>query len=119
MQPYTRAMIAASAYAIITREKVAGLYDHTVSEQLRIAAEARDNEVQGADGERSTRFGGILPELYNYGDQTFVSLEVDGTTARGYDRGSGGHYMANVKDRLVQLYDYDQTAWFAFEVLKF
>ncbi len=119
MQPHTRALVAASAYAIVSGNKVAGLYDHTAKEQLRMAVECRGNSVQGADGERGVTFGGVLPELYDNGDQAFVSLEVDAATARGYDRGSGGHYLAEVSDRLIQLFDYRQDAWFAFEVLVF
>jgi hypothetical protein len=116
MQPHTRAIVAASAHAAIIGKKVAGLYDHAAGKHLRIAAECRENRVQAFDGERGTKFGGSLPELFDEGDQAFVSLEIDGMTARGYDRGSAGAYLANVTDRLVQLYDYGQSAWFAFDV---
>jgi len=50
MQAHTRALVAASAYAVITGRKVTGLYDHTADEQLRIAAECRGSRLQGADG---------------------------------------------------------------------
>jgi hypothetical protein len=119
MQAHTRALVAASAYAVITGKKVAGIFDHTANEQLQIAAECRGIELKGADGDRSVVFGGTLPELYDDGDRAFISLEVDGATARGYDRGSQGHYVAQVSDRLIQLYDHRQSAWFAFEVLEF
>ena len=85
MQPHTRAMIAASAHAIIIGKKVAGIYDHAAGRHLRIAAECRGGRVQAVDGDRSARFGGTLPELYDEADRAFVSLETDGATARGYD----------------------------------
>ena len=116
MQPHTRSIVAASAYAAIIGKKVAGLYDHAAGRHLRIAAECRENRVQAFDGERAAKFGGSLPELFDEGDQAFVSLEIDGMTAHGYDRGSASSYLANVTDRLVQLYDYGQSAWFAFDV---
>jgi hypothetical protein len=116
MQAHTRAIVAASAYAVIIGKKVAGLYDHAAGKHLRIAAECRDNRVQAFDGERGTKFGGSLPELFDEGDRAFISLEVDGMTARGYDRGSASAYLGNVTDRLVQLYDYGEDAWFAFDV---
>jgi hypothetical protein len=119
MQAHTRALVAASAYAVITGKKVAGIFDHTANEQLRIAAECRGTALQGADGERGVAFGGTLPELYDDGDQAFISLEVDGARARGYDRGSQGHYVAEVSDRLIQIYDHSHNGWFAFEVLEF
>ena len=119
MQPHTRALVAASAYAVISGKTVAGLFDHTAHEQLQIAAECRGNRLQGADGTRSVAFGGTLPELYDDGDKAFISLEADGSEARGYDRGSGSHYVARVSDRLIQVYDHSQGAWFAFEVLAF
>jgi len=116
MQPHTRAIVAASAHAAIIGRKVAGIYDHAAGAHLRIAAECRDRRVQGFDGERAAKFGGILPELFDEADRTFISLEVDGMTARGYDRNSASAYVANVTDRLVQLYDHSQSAWFAFDV---
>jgi hypothetical protein len=119
MQAHTRALVAASAYAVITGKKVAGIFDHTANEQLQIAAECRGTGLQGADGDRAVAFGGTLPELYDDGDKAFISLEVDGARARGYDRGSQGHYVAEVSDRVIQLYDHSHSAWFAFEVLEF
>ncbi len=115
MQHHTRAMIAASAYTAITGRKVAGLYDHGAAEHLRIAAESRGGRVQGADGDRQALFGGDLPELYDAQDKVFVSLEVEGMRAKGYDRGSGAHYAVEVADRVINLYDYAAAAWFTFE----
>lgn len=116
MLPHTRAMVAAAAYAFIAGKKVAGVHDHASGRDLRIAAECRGNRLQGFDGDRLVKFGGTLPELYDAGDRTFVSLEIDGAKARGHDRGSAGAYAAEVTDRLVQLYDYSQSAWFAFGI---
>ncbi|PXA87873.1 hypothetical protein DMC47_31175 [Nostoc sp. 3335mG] len=116
MHPHTRALIAASAHAVIIGKKVAGLYDHDAGRHLRIAAESRENRLQGVDGDRSTIFGGTLPDIYDDGDKAFVTLEIEGATARGYDRGSAGFYTAQVGDRLVQIYDHALAAWFAFDI---
>jgi hypothetical protein len=45
-------MIAASAYAFVTGKKVAGVYDHLEKRDLRIAAEAKGDQLQGFDGDR-------------------------------------------------------------------
>jgi hypothetical protein len=116
MHPHTRAMIAASAHAFITGKKVAGLYDHTAGRHVRIAAEARGEHLQGYDGNRDARFGGTLPELYDAADKSYVSMEIDGDTAKGYDRGSSRHYSVTVSDRQVQLFDHSENAWFAFDI---
>lgn len=116
MSPHIRAMVAAAAHAFITGHKVAGIYDRSGGRHLRIAAESRGNYLQGFDGDRSAKFGGALPELYDAGDEAFVSIEVDGMTARGYDRSSSSHYSITVAEQLVQLYDHSQSAWFAFDV---
>lgn len=109
-------MIAASAFAFLTGKKVAGLYDHTAGQDRRIAAEIRGNQLQGLDGERGVRFGGALPELYDAGDAAFVTMEIEGTQARGYDRGSSTFYTAQVAGGLVQLFDHGASAWFAYDV---
>ncbi len=77
MQSRTRAIVAASAYAVVTGHKVAGLYDHAGDQHLRIAAECRGNRVQAYDGERSANFGGTLPDLYDQGDDAFVSKSME------------------------------------------
>lgn len=109
-------MVAASAHAFIIRKKVAGIYDHTAGRHLRIAAETRGDRLQGLDGDRSVMFGGTLPEIYDEGDKAYLSLAIDGTTARGHDRASDGAYVAEVSERLVQVYDHSQSAWFAFDI---
>ena len=116
MYPHTRAMVAAAAHAFIIGKKVAGVYDHSTGRDLRIAAESLGEHLQGFDGDRSAKFGGSLPELYDAGDEAFVSLDIDGVTARGFDRSSSSHYSLNVTDQLVQLYDYSQGAWFSFDI---
>jgi hypothetical protein len=116
MLPHTRAMVSAAAYAFITGKKVAGVYDHSAGIYLRIAAESRGEHLQGFDGDRSARFGGTLPELYDAGDKAFISLEIDGMTARGYDRSSSSPYSITVTDQLVQTYDHSQSTWFAFDI---
>jgi hypothetical protein len=116
MLAHTRAMIAASAHAFVTGKTVAGIYDHAAGRHLRIAAECRGEHLQGFDGDRSARFGGTLPEIYDAAAKAFVSLQLDGATARGYDRGSSTAYEARVSDHTVQLYDHGDGTWFAFDV---
>jgi hypothetical protein len=116
MEPHTRAMIAAAAFACVTGRTVAGIYDHSRGRDLRIAAERRGDRLKGFDGERGVAFGGDLPELYDAGDKTFVSFEIDGGEVKGYDRGSSGFYAAHVAPGIVQLFDHSQGAWFAYDI---
>lgn len=109
-------MVAAAAYAFISGKTVAGVHDHDVGQDLEIAAEARGGRVQGFDGTRSAKFGGRLPELYDAGDDAYVSLEIEGATGQGYDRRSQSHYSLTVTDQVVQLYDHAESAWFAFSI---
>jgi hypothetical protein len=111
-----RAIVAASAYAILSGKKVAGIHDHDAGRHRRIAAECRGDWLQAYDGERDAHFGGDLPDLYDRGDKAFVSLEKDGATVRGYDRATGTFYTANVAEQVVQFYDHGERAWFAFTV---
>jgi hypothetical protein len=116
MHPHTRALVAASAHALIIGRKVAGIYDHHAGRHLRIAAEARERRLQGLDGDRDTRFSGTLPEIFDEGDRAYVSMEIGGTTARGHDRGSATSYVAQVSERVVQVYDHEEAAWFAYDI---
>ncbi len=116
MSPHTRAMIAASAHAFMFRKKIAGVHDHESGRDLRIAAETRGDRLQGFDGDRSAKFNGTRFEIYDAGDDAFVSLEIDGLEAQGYDRRTSSHYSLSVTDKVVQLYDHAAGAWFAFTI---
>ncbi|PNU02985.1 hypothetical protein [Novosphingobium guangzhouense] len=120
MQSHTRSLIAAATFAAITGRKVAGLYDHTLGRDRRIAAECREGRLQGRDGDRGARFGGTLPEIFDATDKAFISLEIEGEgdarSARGYDRGSSTFFTAQVRDGVVQVYDHTANAWFAYDV---
>ena len=116
MDPHIRALVAAATFASVTGKKVAGLFDHTAGRDLRIAAECRGNVLQGFDGERASKFGGTLPEIFDDGEQAFVSFERDGARVKGFDRASGSAFDAQVTDDLVQVYDHSQGAWFAYDV---
>lgn len=96
--------------------KIAGVHDHETGRDLRIAAEVRGERLQGFDGDRSAKFNGTPFELYDAGDDAFISLEIDGQKAQGYDRGSSSHYSLLVTDRVVQLYDHAEESWFAFSI---
>ena len=116
MQPHIRAIAAASAHALVTGRKVAGLYDHAAGRHLRIAAEARAPHLQGYDGDRDARFGGTLPEIRDAGEGASLHMEIEEDGARGYDRTSSSHFSTKVAERLVQLYDHAEGAWFAYDV---
>jgi hypothetical protein len=109
-------MIAAAAHALMFGRRVAGVHDHETGRDLLIAAEARGDQLQGFDGDRSAKFNGTPPELYDAGDDAFVSIEIDGLKARGYDRRSCSHYSLSVTDQVVQLYDHGEGCWFAFSI---
>jgi len=109
-------MIAAAAFAFVTGKKVAGIHDHSAGRDLQIAAESRGHQLQGFDGDRAVQFGGTLPELYDAGEKTFVSFEIDGTRVKGYDRASSSFYTAQVTDDLVQVYDHSLGTWFAYDI---
>ena len=116
MKPHTRAMIAAATFAYLTGKKVAGIYDHAAARDLRIAAECRGDQLQGVDGDRAVKFGGTLPEIYDAGDKVFVSFAAEGAGVKGYDRGTSSFYEGKVTDGAVQVYDYGENAWFAYDI---
>lgn len=116
MDPHTRALFAAAAFAVISGRKAAGLHDHASGIDRRIAAECRDGRLQGYDGDRSVGFGGVLPELYDFGDQAFISLKIEEGGAQGYDRRTASACVAQVTGDRVQVFDHTLHAWFTYDV---
>ncbi|MEL7518961.1 MAG: hypothetical protein AAFN48_08400 [Pseudomonadota bacterium] len=120
MTPRTRAMVAAAAFVVLTSKKVAGVFDHSAGKKLRIAAERRGDQVQAFDAENQAHFGGTLPELYDAGTKAHVAFHVDirapGETLTGHDRHSASDFTARVEEDCVQVYDYADKAWFAYDI---
>ncbi|MFN4112621.1 MAG: hypothetical protein ACK4GD_01620 [Sphingomonadaceae bacterium] len=116
MLPHTRAIIAAATHALATGKTITGVFDHARQMDLQIAAEARGGRLQAFDGDRDARFGGTLPDLYDQSDKAFVSLDLDGMRATGYDRKSSSHFSVTVTEHQVQLYDYGAAEWFTFDI---
>lgn len=116
MLPHTRAIVAAAAHAFMFGRRVAGVHDHDSGEDLRIAAEVRGDRLQGMDGDRSSKFSGSRTEIYDAADNAFVSMEIDGLKAHGFDRGSSSQYSLTVTDQIVQLYDHSTGVWFAYSI---
>lgn len=116
MNPHTRAVVAAAAFAGISGKKVAGVHDHSSGQDLQIAAECRGSQLQGFDGDRAVKFGGTLPEIFDAGDKAFISLEIDGAKATGFDRGSSSFFEARVTEGVVQIFDHSEGIWFAFDI---
>lgn len=116
MQSHTRALAAATVFAVITGKKVAGMFDHAAGHDRRIAAECRDDRLQGFDGDRNVAFGGTLPDILDAGNGSFISVERDGDGMKGYDHSTSGFFNANVENGLVKLFDHSQGAWFAYDI---
>ena len=116
MDIHTRALFAAAAFAVISGKKAAGLHDHASGIDRRIAAECRGDRLQGFDGDRSVQFGGVLPEVYDFGDQAFISLKIEEGRAHGYDRRTASACVAQVSGGRVQLFDHAENAWFTYDV---
>lgn len=109
-------MIAAATFAYLTGKKVAGIYDHAAARDLRIAAEFRGDQLQGFDGDRQAKFSGTLPEIHDAGDGAFISFVAEKGSVQGYDRGTSQFYSAHVTDGVVNVYDYGEEAWFAYDI---
>ncbi|WP_372730845.1 hypothetical protein [Novosphingobium sp.] len=116
MSPHTRAIVAAAAHAFMVGRRVAGVHDHASGQDLRIAAEVRGDRLQGMDGDRSSKFSGSRTEIYDSADNAFVSLDINGLNAHGFDRASSSQYSLTVTDQVVQLYDHSAGVWFAFSI---
>ena len=94
MEPHTRALIAAAAFALISGKKVAGMHDHSSGKDLRIAAEGRGGQLQGYDGDSlvlrrsvlkmrmADDCGGTAPFFYPAG-QGNTSVDIDGLVVAG------------------------------------
>jgi hypothetical protein len=111
-----RAVVAAIAFASATGKPVAGLFDHDAARDRRIAAQRRDDRVQGFDGERNVAFGGTLPEIRDEGSNAYISFALAADKITGFDRASGVHFEARTGDGIVQVFDHARGAWFAYDV---
>lgn len=116
MNSQIRALAAASAHALVTGRKVAGLYDHAEKRERAIAAECRAPSLRGFDGDRQSAFGGTLPAVHDVGSGSGFSLAHEGGRTWGRDEASGTDFTVELRDGLVQIYDHAAAQWFSYDI---
>lgn len=80
------------------------LYDWTNS-NIRIFDIERNGFIQGKPS-----------LLFDYTDDSYITLDWNGNSFRGFDYKSQSHYMGLVQDNLIQIFDYETSQYYLYEL---
>jgi hypothetical protein len=92
------------------------VYDYSQSRHVNINGSVEASNVAVFDYDRGCHFSGSPPNLFDYGRQAHVSLEINGSRFSGFDYGDGHHFSGTVNGNAVALYDYGESAHFNYSV---
>jgi len=120
MEPNTRACIAATAGRLISGLDSSWVYDHSRSKHISIGGNIFDGCIQLYDYDRQCHFSGSGSSgdynLYDFGNQANVSLQINGNQFQGYDYDKQCHFNGSVNGNSVTLYDYGESKHFSYSV---
>jgi hypothetical protein len=114
MKPHVRAAVAAIALSRSLSRKVASIYSYSDGGYLNIDAAVQGNHVNGYDYSNSCHIDGNLPNVYHYGESSFIDLRPNGNRYDGYDYGTSSFFEVTVHGTNAEVYDYGATGWFSF-----
>ena len=120
MRPNTRACIAYIAGCLVTGKRASSVYDYFQAKHIVFSGTVDQDEVQVYDHDRgcyvSGKNTGTSFSLYDYGDQRYVDLALDGPKLQGYDYGTRCHYSGEVTGKTISVYDYGESSSFNYSI---
>lgn len=118
MQPKQRTTIAFIAGRIITGLDRSSLYDYLQSKSVSFEGSVGPDYVKIFDNDRGCYTAGPREEnildLYDFGHQHLIDLQIDGNTFKGWDDLASCHFSGEVNGEDISFYDDGETNTFYF-----
>lgn len=113
MTPETRRAVAFIAGQLVSGKK-RNIYDYDSGAYGRLSGEVSPQQIRVYDHDTRAHVTGDGQRVYHYGNRAFILLDVTGKIFKGYDYASSSHFMGNVRQNNVTLYDYQASKYFQF-----
>ncbi len=122
MQPKLRTTIAYIAGRIITGLDTSTLYDHLYAQTVIFEASLTPSYIKVFNTDRGCYTAGPREEnvfdLYDFGHQHLVDLQIDGNTFNGWDDLASCHFSGEVNGEEISFYDDGEAKTFLFRLEK-
>lgn len=116
MNPSTRACAAYVASQFISPFQKSTIYDQSRSKYLDFSGFWEGQKIDLYDHDRDCYFSGTLPELYDYGIDSPVRLEISGNQFSGYDYQNNQYFSGVVNGFEISLYDHGESKQFNYRL---
>ena len=81
------------------------VYDFTTGRLFMFSPSGRVDNMQVLDHQRHCWVTGSLASLYDFGSNSYVSINMNIGSFTGFDYGSSSYFSGNVSGNVVMLYD--------------
>ncbi len=120
MQPKLRTTIAFIAGRVITGLDTSSVYDHFQSKSVDFEVSVSPSYIKVFNNDRGCYtagpWEGNVFDLYDYGHQHLVDLQIDGNTFKGWDDLTPCHFSGEVKGEEISFYDGGEAKTFLFSL---
>ena len=82
------------------------LFDMSRARYLNLSGSIEGAQVNVFDFERKCRFTGTLPSLFDYGSNSRITLEIEGSRFSGFDLRAAHLFAGSMEDNQIKLFDY-------------
>jgi hypothetical protein len=118
MQPKLRTTIAFIAGRIITGLNTSSIYDHLQSKSVLFEGSVNPKYINIFNCDRGCYTAGPGEEnifdLYDFGHQHLVDLQINGNTFKGWDDLTCSHFRGEVSGEDISFYDDGEAKTFLF-----
>lgn len=120
MRDDLRARIAYVAARLIVSSNAKELQDHTRSTVVHIEGLVSPSAIDVFDFSSSCRLSGEQSEegfsLFDYDENQYVDLNLDGDDFEGFDYATGTRYTGEVREQSVRIFDYGEFTDFEYSL---
>jgi len=118
MQPKQRTTIAFIAGRMISGGQRSSLYDHQQGKSVHFETTLSPNYIKVFDLDRGCYTAGPMEgnvlDLYDFGHQHLIDLQISGNTFRGWDDLASCHFSGEVSGDDVSFHDEGEAMTFHF-----
>ena len=116
MKDNVRQAIAFVVSRLSSGRDLTAVYDYSTNQYVNFSGTVTPANVSIFDHQGGSHISGTLPLLYHYGENSQISLEINGTHFQGFDYGSSSHFSGDVNTGSISLFDYGQGKYFQYSL---
>lgn len=106
-----RRRIAALSYILVVNQNIYSVFDYDENNYFNFSSNRNGTDISIYDYSASSFFSGYIPNIYDYEDNAFISVNVTGNSLSIYSYKYNGYFSVTVNGNNVSVFDYKHSEY--------